>query len=202
MNKKLFSGPLPFLKPGVLVGGLIPLVAILWQLYRGELGANPIAEILNELGLLALIFLIAALVPTVLKLLFDWTWPVRIRRMLGLFGFFYAALHFTTYAVADQVLNFRAIIQDVLKRNFIAVGFIAFLSLIPLAITSTDQWVRRLKYARWKQLHRLSYLAAVLGVIHFIWRVKKDLSEPVKYAIVLAALLGVRLFYALKRRRR
>ena len=185
--------PLPWLKPGVFVGSLVPLAAILAAAGRGTLGADPIAQVLNELGLLALVFLVAALVCTPMKTLLGWTWPIRLRRMLGLFAFFYASLHLLTYAALDQGLDWSAIWDDVTKRKFIFVGFATFVLLVPLAVTSTNASVRRLGYARWKQLHRLAYVAPILAVVHFVWRVKKDVREPVAYAIVLAALLLVRL---------
>ena len=185
--------PLAWLKPGVFVGSLVPLAAILWRAWSGELGANPIAQALNQLGLVALIFLVAALACTPLKTFFGWTWPIRLRRMLGLFGFFYALLHVSTYAGLDQVLDWHAIWDDVTKRKFIFVGFAAFVLLIPLAATSTSGALKRLGYARWKRLHRLAYVAPILAVIHFTWRVKRDMSEPITYAAVLAALLVVRL---------
>ena len=183
------AGPLPWLKPGVFVGALVPLAAILWRAAHGELGANPIAQALNQLGLVALIFLVAALACTPLKSAFGWTWPIRLRRMLGLFGFFYAVLHISTYAGLDQVLDWHAIWLDVTKRRFIYVGFTAFVLLVPLAATSTSGALKRLGYARWKRLHRLAYVAPILGVIHFTWRVKKDVREPIAYAVVLGALL-------------
>ncbi|HWN83427.1 MAG TPA: protein-methionine-sulfoxide reductase heme-binding subunit MsrQ [Candidatus Udaeobacter sp.] len=183
----------PWLKPAILTGALIPLAAIVIQAQRGTLSANPIAEALNRLGLLALIFLILALAMTPLRVLFGWTWPLRIRRMLGLLAFFYAALHFTTYLVLDQGFAFRAVFQDVLKRRFIFVGFAAFVLLIPLAITSTNAMVRRLGFRAWQRLHRLAYVATILGVIHFVWRVKKDVTEPAIYGAILASLLGFRL---------
>jgi len=192
--------PQPWLKPGVFVGALVPVVAIGWQAWRGELGANPIAQALNQLGLVALIFLVAALVCTPLKALLGWTWPIRLRRMLGLFGFFYALLHVGTYVGLDQVLDWHAIWDDVTKRKFIFVGFSAFLTLVPLAATSTSGALKRLGYARWKRLHRLAYVAPFLAVIHFVWRVKKDVSEPVTYAVVLGALLLVRVGVYLRAR--
>ncbi len=160
---------------------------------QGELGANPIATAMNQLGLMALTLLIGSLACTPLKDVFGWTWPIRIRRMLGLYAFFYAALHFLTYLGLDQLFDFKAVFADITKRQFIYVGFAAFVLLVPLAITSTDRMVRRLGYARWKWLHRLAYPAAILGVVHFILRVKKDLSQPLTYAAVLAALLSARL---------
>jgi sulfoxide reductase heme-binding subunit YedZ len=140
------AGPLPWLKPGVVVGALVPVGAILWHAWRGELGANPIAQALNQLGLIALVFLVAALACTPLKTFFGWTWPIRLRRMLGLFGFFYALLHVGTYVGLDQVLDWHAIWDDVTKRKFIFVGFSAFLLLVPLAATSTSGALKRLGY--------------------------------------------------------
>jgi sulfoxide reductase heme-binding subunit YedZ len=148
---------------------------------------------MNQLGLVTLTLLIGSLACTPLKEVFGWTWPIRIRRMLGLYAFFYAALHFLTYLGLDQGLDFRAVFADIAKRQFIFVGFAAFVLLVPLAITSTDRMVRRLGYARWKWLHRLAYAAAILGVVHFVLRVKKDLSQPLTYAAVLSALLSARL---------
>ena len=186
----------------MFVGSLAPAIRLLVLGARGELGANPIATALNQLGLVALIFLIASLAATPLKTTLGWTWPIRIRRMLGLYAFFYASLHFLTYLGLDQVLDLRAVFADVTKRNFIAVGFTAFVLLVPLAVTSTDAMVRRLGFVRWKRLHRLVYVAAALGVIHFIWRVKKDLSQPLTYGAVLALLLAIRVVaFGLKRRK-
>ena len=185
--------PLPWLKPGVFVGALMPVAAILFRAWRGELGANPIAQALNQLGLVALVFLVAALACTPLKTLFGWTWPIRLRRMLGLFGFFYGLLHVSTYTVLDQGLDWRAVWADVTKRKFIYVGASTFVLLVPLAVTSTSGALKRLGYARWKRLHRLAYVATVLGVIHFLWRVKRDVREPIVYGTVLAVLLLVRL---------
>ena len=185
--------PLPWLKPAVLTGSMVPVAAILLRAEQGSLGADPIAEALNQLGLIALVFLIAALGCTPLKSLLGWTWPMRIRRMLGLLAFSYAALHVATYTILDQGLDWRAIWDDVSKRKFIFVGFSTFVLLIPLAATSTNSALRRLGYVRWKQLHRLAYVAPVLAVLHFIWRVKRDIREPMTYAMELVALLLFRL---------
>jgi sulfoxide reductase heme-binding subunit YedZ len=186
--------PVPWLKPAVFAGSLVPLGELGYRWASHTLGANPIAEALNRMGLTTLVFLMAALACTPLKLAFGWTWPARIRRMLGVFAFFYGALHFTLYAALDQVLDFHAILADIVKRNFILVGFLALLLMAPLAVTSTDGMVRRLGFPRWKRLHRLAYVAGVLGVVHFIWRVKRDVTEPGVYAGVLALLLGMRLW--------
>lgn len=190
--------PYPWLEPAVLVGALVPVGAIVLRAARGELGANPIAQALNQLGLVALVLLVAALACTPAKILFGWTWPFRIRRMLGLLAFLYAALHVATYVGLDQVFDWAAIWKDVTKRKFIFVGAAAFALLVPLALTSTDASVRRLGFARWKLLHRLAYVAPALGVLHFFWRVKKDVSEPLAYGAALAALLAVRVVTGLR----
>ena len=192
--------PLPWLKPGVFAGALVPLAALLVRGAQGRLGANPIDQAMNQLGLVALVFLVAALACTPLKALFGWTWPIRLRRMLGLFGFFYALLHVLTYSGLDQGLDWAAIWADVTKRKFIFVGFAAFVLLVPLAATSTAGAVRRLGFARWKLLHRLAYVAPALGAIHFFLRVKKDVREPLVYAAVLGALLLVRVAFYLRAR--
>jgi sulfoxide reductase heme-binding subunit YedZ len=189
-------GPLPWLGPGILVGALAPAATILWRARSGGLGANPIAEALNELGLMALVLLIASLACTPLKTLAGWTWPMHVRRLLGLLAFSYAALHVTVYVGLDQGFGWQALLADVVKRKFIFVGVAAFVLMIPLAATSTSAAVRKLGYLKWKRLHLLVYPAALRAVIHFIWRVKKDLSEPLVYAAILAALLIVRVIAA------
>jgi sulfoxide reductase heme-binding subunit YedZ len=189
--------PYPWLKPAIFTGALTPLAAMALRAARGTLSADPIAYLLNQFGLLTLIFLIATLALTPLRKLFGWTWPIRIRRTVGLFAFFYACLHFTTYVAVDQSFHLRAILEDIVKRKFIFVGFTAFVLLIPLAATSTNGMVRRLGAARWQRLHQLVYPAAILGAIHFLWRVKKDITQPAAYGMVLAALLGIRVAYAL-----
>ncbi len=193
--------PFPWLKPGVFVGALVPLLALGWQGLQGTLGADPVAIALNRFGLLALIFLVATLAATPAKLLLGWTWPVRLRRMLGLFAFFYACLHFATYVAVDQRFDWPVLWADVTKRKFMVVGFAAFLLLVPLAVTSTDASVRRLGFQRWKALHRLVYVAAVLAAVHFLWRVKLDIRQPLLYALVLGALLLVRVVDAVRARR-
>jgi methionine sulfoxide reductase heme-binding subunit len=194
--------PFPWLKPGLFVGALVPLAGLVLQAARGTLGADPVAIGLNRLGLLALILLVASLACTPAKLLFGWTWPLRLRRMLGLFAVFYAALHFLTYLAVDQRFDWPVLWADVTQRKFMVVGFAAFLLLLPLAATSTDASVRRLGVRRWKALHRLAYLAGVLAVVHFLWRVKLDVSQPLGYAVVLGALLLVRVVDAVRTRRR
>jgi len=189
-----------WLKPGVFLGALVPLAAILIRAQTGALGADPIAEALNQLGLVALIFLVASLACSPLKTVFGWTWPIRIRRELGLFSFFYALAHVSTYTGLDQSFDVRAIFADVTERKFIFVGFAAFVLLVPLAATSTGAAVRRLGFVSWKRLHRLAYVAGVLVAIHFLLRVKIITTEPLAYAVIVAGLLLVRLV-ALKRSR-
>jgi sulfoxide reductase heme-binding subunit YedZ len=184
--------PLAWLVPAIVTGGVVPGAWILGRAALGALGANPIAEALNELGLLALVFLILSLLSTPLRTLTGWPWPIRIRRALGLLAFFYALAHFLCYAAIDQGFALFAIIDDVLKRPFIMVGMAALLLLVPLAITSTAGWTKRLGAKRWKRLHRLAYLAAILAVVHFILRVKKDVSEPLTYAAILGAAFFIR----------
>lgn len=183
---------LPWLKPGVVLGAAFPFLSLVLRAMQGTLGANPIAETLNELGLAALILLIASLACTPARRLFGWTWPLRIRRELGLVATAYATIHVLVYVALDQGADVRAIVDDVLERPFITAGFATFLLLVPLAYTSTNASVRRLGFRRWQRLHRLSYAAGVLAVVHFIWRVKVDLAQPLLYAAVLASLLGIR----------
>ena len=185
-------GPLPWLVPALVAGGLVPLASLAIAAAHGQLGANPIAEAMNQLGLIALIFLVASLGCTPLRTATGWAWPIRVRKTLGLFAFFYAALHLAVYAALDQGLALRAIVDDVVRRPFITLGFAAFLLRVPLAVTSTADMLKRLGAARWKRLHRLAYLAAALGVAHFVLRVKRDLGEPVAYGTALAVLLLAR----------
>jgi len=195
------SPPLPWLKPAFLVGGLSPLALMALDFARGTLGANPIERVLNQTGMLALIILVASLACTPLKVVAGWTWPLRVRKLLGLLGFAYAVLHFLTYAVLDQGLRWSAILADITKRPFITVGFLALVLLVPLAVTSTNRMVRRLGFPVWQRLHRLAYVAVSLGVVHFVWRVKQDVTEPLIYGGVLALLFAIRLAEAVRKRR-
>lgn len=193
--------PMPWLKPGIFLGALAPLVSIVWRGSQNALSANPIAQVINELGLVALIFLVASLACTPARRYLGWTWAPRIRRELGLFAFFYACLHFLVYLALDQVFDVRAIVEDVVQRPFITVGFAALVLLVPLAWTSTNAWIRKLGFKRWNRLHQLAYVAGGLAVVHFIWRVKIDLTQPFIYAAVLAVLFAARLLYWLRQRR-
>lgn len=201
-DKPSRAKPLPWLNPALVTGAAVPVVGLLIRAANGDLGANPIANALNQLGLLALVMLVATLACTPLQRLFKWTWPARVRRTLGLITFGYASLHLLTYVVIDQQLALGALWDDVLKRPFITVGFLAWLTMVPLAWTSTDASVRWLGFKKWKLLHRLVYLTAALAIIHFIWRVKKDATEPLVYAGILALLFLVRIVWPQRQRAR
>ncbi len=182
-----------YYKPVVFTACLMPLGALAWKAFQGDLGANPIEVITHSTGLWTLIFLLITLSITPLRKLTSQPWLIQFRRMLGLFAFFYGSLHFLTYFWLDKFFDFGEIFKDVYKRPFITAGFTAFVLMVPLAVTSTRGWIRRLGGKRWNLLHKLIYLSATAGVIHFIWLVKKDLTEPIRYAIVLGILLGYRI---------
>jgi methionine sulfoxide reductase heme-binding subunit len=183
----------PWLKPLVFAAAVSPLFWLASRGVRGTLGPDPVAEVLNRLGLYAICLLFCSLACTPLQLVLGWSWPLRVRRMLGLFAFSYACLHLSTYVFVDQGLDFGGIVKDVTKRRFVTAGFAAWCALVPLAITSTQAWVKRLGYRRWKSLHRLAYLAAALACVHFLWRFKTALLQPVLFSTVLVLLLAVRL---------
>jgi sulfoxide reductase heme-binding subunit YedZ len=186
------------IKPVLFAVCLVPLVQLLYKGWTDDLTANPIEFITHFTGDWVLIFLLATLSITPLRKLSGWNGLIRFRRMLGLFAFFYAGLHFATYMVLDHFFDFQAIGKDILKRPYVTAGFTAFVLLIPLAVTSTAGMIRRLG-KRWQQLHRLVYVAAIAGVIHFYWLVKADIRRPLQYATVLALLLGYRLTATLNR---
>ena len=165
------------------------------------LGANPAEFITRATGDWTLRFLLITLAVTPLRKLSGWGWLLRFRRMLGLFTFFYGVVHLASYVSFDHVFEVGEIIKDIIKRPFISVGFGALLLMLPLAITSTNAMVRRLGAARWLKLHRLIYVIGPLGVLHFWWMVKRDLTEPIMYALVLALLLGYRLVLKLRESR-
>jgi sulfoxide reductase heme-binding subunit YedZ len=171
---------------------LLPLGKIGWDAFHGGLGANPIEATLNRLGFWTMVILALSLVPTPARELLGLTWPQRLRRAVGVTAFAYALLHFLFYVGVDKFFDLRTIGQDLTKRPFIMVGFAALLCLVPLAVTSTDGWVRRIGYRRWKLLHRLAYVAAALAVVHFLWRVKADARRPLAFAVVFAVLLLAR----------
>src|SRR4051794_4164625 len=152
------GAPMPWLQPGIFIGALVPLATMIWRTTQGTLSANPVAEIINQLGLTALIFLVASLACTPLRWVFGWTWPIRVRKELGLFAFFYAVLHFLMYLV-DQSVDLGIILEDIALRPFITVGFLALVLMVPLALPSTAESVRKLGFRRWQRLHYLAYVA-------------------------------------------
>jgi len=183
-----------FYKLAVFVNGLVPLALVGWDWLRGQLGANPLDFVTRTTGTLTLVFLVLTLAVTPLR---KWTgaqWLVRLRRMLGLYAFFYGALHLLCYVWFDKWFALGAVAEDVARRRFILVGFLAFLSMVPLAVTSTDAMIKRLGGKRWQKLHRLTYLAAAAGVFHYYLLVKSDVRKPLAFAAVVAVLLGYRAY--------
>ena len=189
-------------KPFVFLACLGPLARLGWKAYMGLLGANPIEVITHSTGDWILIFLLVTLSITPLRKLTGQLWLIRYRRMFGLFAFFYAVLHFITYIWLDKFFDLHEMWADVSKRRFITVGFTGFVLLIPLALTSTRGWIRRLGGKRWQALHRLIYVSAIAGVIHYWWLVKADVTKPQQYAFVLSLLLGYRIVAWLVRKNR
>lgn len=189
------------IKLAVFIAALLPLARLVWFGFADRLGANPIEFITRSTGDWTLYMLCLTLAVTPLRRLLQWPWLIRLRRMLGLFCFFYAVLHFTTFLWFDHFFDVAEMWRDVLKRPFIAVGFTAFVLLIPLAATSTNAMVRRLGGKRWQWLHRLIYLIAPLGILHFWWMKagKNDFAEPLLFGIIVAILLGVRLYWRFAR---
>lgn len=185
-------------KPLLFLICLIPLARLIYLGFTGGLGANPIEFITRSTGTWTLTGLMITLAVTPLRRLTGYNALVRYRRMLGVFTFFYASLHFTTYIWLDQFFNLAHVLKDIYKRPFITVGFAAFLLLIPLAVTSTNAMMRRLG-KRWQQLHRLVYLIGGLGVLHYVWLVKKDLTQPLIYGAALLLLLSLRLPFVASR---
>ncbi|HSI38197.1 MAG TPA: protein-methionine-sulfoxide reductase heme-binding subunit MsrQ [Methylotenera sp.] len=173
---------------------LVPLVRLFWLGFHDDLSANPIEFVERSTGFWALFILLATLALTPVRLITGRVWQIQMRRMLGLFMFFYACLHISTYLWLDFSFDWTDITKDIAKHPRILVGFAAFVLTIPLAITSNNAMVRLLR-ERWKKLHRLVYLVAILAVIHFLWLVKKDITEPLLYAMILFVLLGIRIYY-------
>jgi methionine sulfoxide reductase heme-binding subunit len=186
-------------KTVLFVTALVPAAMLVAGLFTDDLGANPIEYITHQTGWFALAFLMASLAITPLRRLTKWHEAIRLRRMLGLFAFFYATLHLLTWFVFDHTFDFMSMAEDVLKRPYITVGMAAFLMMLPLALTSNAAMIRRLG-RRWQLLHRLAYGAALAGVVHFWWLVKADIREPQRWALVLSLLLGLRAWWIFKAR--
>ncbi|HVP51337.1 MAG TPA: protein-methionine-sulfoxide reductase heme-binding subunit MsrQ [Terriglobales bacterium] len=181
-----------WLKLVVFPACLVPLANLTWKAATVKLGANPIEAITHSTGDWTLIFLLVTLAITPLRKLTHQLWLIQFRRMLGLFAYFYACLHFLTYIWLDQGFDVHSMAKDVYKRPFITMGFTAFVLLAPLAVTSTRRMIQRLGGRRWQWLHRLIYVSATAAVVHFTWAMKKDIHRPIEYAIVLGVLLGYR----------
>jgi len=205
------------LKPIVFAAALVPFAHLIWRGFNGGLTADPLVEITNQTGLWTLRFVVITLAITPIRRATGWNPIIRFRRMLGLFAFFYSMLHFLTYLVGDRfasldfpdgfiawstLVNLLASIwEDVAKRPYITVGFIAFVSMIPLALTSTTGWIRRLGGRNWQRLHRLIYATGIAGVLHYLWRVKADTLHPLVYAGIVSLLLCYRLALAFRKSR-
>jgi methionine sulfoxide reductase heme-binding subunit len=190
------------LLPVAFAACCLPLIWLAWQFVTGGLGANPIEALLNDLGYFAFVLLALTLACTPLQIVLGWSWAIRIRKLLGDFCFFYACLHILTYTVLDQGFDFRGIATDVLKHKFIFLGMATWLLLLPLAVTSTQGWQRRLRFRRWKRLHRVVYLAGGLASFHFLLRFKTPKVETLAWMGVICVLLLVRVVEAVRRRSR
>jgi len=189
-----------WLKRVVFAACLVPLVVLALEGWRRGLGANPIAAIEHSTGRWALVFLLVTLSVTPLRRLTGYYWLLRFRRMFGLYSFFYTGLHVLSYVILDQFFDWTAIFHDISRLPFMTVGFASFVLLIPLALTATNGMVRRLGAKRWQALHRLVYLIAIGGVLHYFWLVKLNTTDPDIYAAILAVLLGFRIVMVIGRR--
>jgi sulfoxide reductase heme-binding subunit YedZ len=183
-----------FSKLLLFINGLVPLVLLLWDVYRKQVGANPLEFVTHTTGMLTLVFLMITLALTPVRKITGLNWIVKFRRMVGLYAFFYGILHLVTYLWFDRFFNLRSIAGDVAQRPFIAIGMAAFFLMVPMAITSTNKMVKRLGGKRWAMLHKLIYLAGTFGVIHFWMLVKSDKRLPLTFGFILVLLLGHRLF--------
>lgn len=185
-----------FNKIVIFINSLVPLSLLFWDAIFGNLGANPIEFFLRTTGVLTLLFLLITLSVTPLRKYYGWNQLIKFRRMLGLYSFFYGFLHLITYSIFDKSLSVSAIVSDVWERPFIAIGMLAFFLLIPLAVTSTNGMIKRLGGKNWQKLHRLTYVAAIAGIVHFWMIVKSDVFYPLLFGLVLAGLLGYRIYTA------
>lgn len=190
-----------WIKPPVFLLCLVPAARLAWEGFHDWLGPNPIETITHSTGTWTLTFICVTLTVTPLRKLLHQNALVRFRRMFGLFAFFYGSLHLMTYVWLDKFFNFQDMIKDVYKRPFITAGFTAYMLMVPLAVTSTSGMIRRLGGRRWRNLHRLIYVTAIAGVVHYYWLVKIDETVPLRFAAVVAILLGYRVVdYALQKK--
>ncbi len=191
-----------YLKPALFLACLGPAAWLVYGAFLGgDLGVNPVETITNYTGIWTMRLIAISLAVSPLRWLTGWNRIIQYRRMLGLFAFFYGTLHFLTYFVLDHSLVFAGLWDDVVKRPYITAGFTAFMLMVPLAITSTQGWIRRLGGRNWNLLHRLVYATALLAVLHYWWKVKLDTSSPALYAVIMGTLLGARAWKAMMRRR-
>jgi sulfoxide reductase heme-binding subunit YedZ len=187
-------------KPLIFLACLVPFALVVGDAFEitGRLGANPIEEIMDRFGNWSLRFIMITLAVTPLRRIAGWNWPQRFRRMLGLFTFFYVLMHFLTWLILDQGILMSAIVEDIAKRPFITIGMTALLLLTALAVTS-PLTIRRRMGRSWQKLHNMVYLIAILGIWHYWWQVKKDVSEPLIYVTILIILLGLRLWWKVRK---
>lgn len=181
-------------KPVVWLACLTPIGLLVSNGFQGELGANPVETVTNTTGIWTLRLIVATVAITPLRWVSGVNQLINYRRLMGLFAFFYGTLHFLTYFILDHQLQFDGLWDDVVKRPYIAAGFTAFVLMIPLAITSTTGWIRRMGGKRWNLLHRLIYITALAAVLHYFWKVKLDATYPIYYGTGVAVLLGIRLW--------
>ena len=182
-----------FIKLLIFVNGLVPLASLVWDQSHKQLGANPQNFLILTTGMMTLIFLVLTMAVTPLRKVTGWNWLIQFRRMLGLYAFFYGCLHFLCFFSLDRGFSVSSTLTEMVKRKYLIVGSTALLVMLPLAITSTNAMIKRLGGKRWRALHRLAYVAAIAGVIHFYMQVKADVRLPLVFATVLAVLLGYRL---------
>jgi len=189
-----------FSKVVIFLNALVPLALLLWDVYWKRVGVNPVEFMTRTTGMLTLIFLMITLALTPARKVTGANWLVKFRRMLGLYAFFYGTLHLITYVWFDRYFNLRSVVSDVVQRPFIAIGMTAFFLMAPLALTSTNQMIKRLGGKRWAKLHRLVYLAGIAGVVHFWMLVKSDIRLPLTFAFILFLLLGYRVLVRIDNR--
>ncbi len=184
----------------LFINSLVPLGYLTWDWFFNQLGANPVEFFLRTTGILTLVFLFLTLAVSPVRKIWGWNQLIKLRRMLGLYAFFYGVVHLITYGIFDKSLDVADIFGDIWNRPFIAVGMAALILMMPLAITSTNAMIKRLGGKNWQKLHRLIYASAILGLIHFFWIQKSDYTYPIMFALVLLILFGYRIFNALEKR--
>ncbi len=187
------------LKPAVFLASLGPAIWLVVCGFQGELGVNPVETVTNDTGIWTLRFIVLTLAVTPVRWLTGWNPVALFRRMLGLFAFFYGTLHFLTYFILDHSLELAGVWDDVVKRPYITAGFTAFILMVPLALTSTHGWSRRLGGHRWNRLHQLVYITGIGAVLHYLWKVKLDTTNPFIYIAIVGVLLGARVWHRMAR---